>query len=493
MGFTTTTELEPRLIAHREPVVRASSTAEKIRVLGTWMVILGTVRLVCAIADYVILGLESTRVEPMSMSRWSWFFYENNPTFLLGAAWPLLLGLALRRMQWLELLKPGALTFLILSIGNVVTMVADWSDHHASGIAIGSFHVSLSALAHAAVPAILLSLLGGTQLLLEFATAAWATMLAFGGHDDSSIPLDRQTLARRERFGRLAVCTSVAFLVLMVRMPAWTAYLELLNQSRVVREFILRDDLHRIRSPRRSAPRNSETQQQILDIETLFRSAAQAWNSEKYAAAADDYRRLAVILDSIPRTSMTGSGPYSAAQALNSWAWLLATCPELTLRNPKDAVKYAHRAVELWPSDGAIWNTLGVAYYRLGNWEEARSALYQSMELRNGGEGDGFDWFFLAMIHTKLGYQDRARSWYDKATDWSRRHVADSLTLSSVQIAELSRFQVEAAQVLGLPKPEPIPIPVPARASRAPVQMVHPRLNGRRVQSRVIEPSPSVD
>ena len=301
MGFTTTTELEPRLIAHREPVVRTSSTAEKIRVLGTWMVILGTVRLVCAIADYVILGLESTRVEPMSMSRWSWFFYENNPTFLLGAAWPLLLGLALRRTQWLELLKPGALTFLILSIGNVVTMVADWSDHHASGIAIGSFHVSLSALASTTVPAILLSLLGGTQLLLEFATAAWATMLAFGGHDDSSIPLDRQTLARRERFGRLAVCTSVAFLVLMVRMPAWTAYLELLNQSRMVREFILRDDLHRIRSPRRSAPRNSETQQQILDIETLFRSAAQAWNSEKYAAAADDYRRLAVILDSIPR------------------------------------------------------------------------------------------------------------------------------------------------------------------------------------------------
>ena len=41
-----------------------------------------------------------------------------------------------------------------------------------------------------------------------------------------------------------------------------------------------------------------------------------------------------------------------AARALNNWAWLLATCPETSLRNPEDAVKYARRSLEMEPKDG---------------------------------------------------------------------------------------------------------------------------------------------
>jgi tetratricopeptide (TPR) repeat protein len=143
--------------------------------------------------------------------------------------------------------------------------------------------------------------------------------------------------------------------------------------------------------------------------------------------------------------------------------------------------------VELWPGDGAIWNTLGVSYYRAGEWEEARSALYRSMELRNGGEGDAFDWFFLAMIHAKLGYTDRARSLYDKAAEWSRQSAPHTPAISPSQIAELSRFQVEAAQILGLPKPEPIPISTPDRTFRPSSPVAYPR-NIRRARTHIIEP-----
>jgi tetratricopeptide (TPR) repeat protein len=387
-----------------------------------------------------------------------------------------------------ELLKAGALTFAILSLGSVLTMVADWSDHHATRIAIGSFHAALSALRHTAVPAVFLSLLGGIQLLLEFATAARAATLAFRVQAAGSGDIERETKARRERFGRLAFCTSVAFLVLMVRLPAWTAYLELLNQSRVIREFILRDDLHRIYANRpMQAP--SPLSQPLRDLELAARRASMAWNSERYAAALDDYKQIAAMLESVPRSSLTGASLYLAAQSLNGGAWLMATCPEATLRNPVDAVKYARRAVDLWPNDGAIWNTLGVAYYRLGEWEEARSALYRSMELRYGGEGDAFDWFFLAIIHAKLGYPERAQSWYDKAAEWSRQDNPGNFQLSPMQVAELSRFQVEAAQVLGLPKPEPIPIRPSEKNARPLSPMIYPRGNIRRARNHIIDPS----
>ena len=61
MGSIPTIELEGRSLTHREPMAEAQSTAQKITELSTWMVILGIVRLVCAIANYLIAGLEATR------------------------------------------------------------------------------------------------------------------------------------------------------------------------------------------------------------------------------------------------------------------------------------------------------------------------------------------------------------------------------------------------------------------------------------------------
>jgi tetratricopeptide (TPR) repeat protein len=140
--------------------------------------------------------------------------------------------------------------------------------------------------------------------------------------------------------------------------------------------------------------------------------------------------------------------------------------------------------------DRKCWNTLGVAYYRAGELEEAKNALYRSMELHN--EGDSFDWFFLASIHFKLGHKDRAREWYDRAASTLQKAERTSFGLGFDELEELYRFEVEAAEVIELPRPAPPTImirdalwwtgaevagvPVPA-TSESSARLVHPRFS----------------
>jgi serine/threonine protein kinase/tetratricopeptide (TPR) repeat protein len=126
------------------------------------------------------------------------------------------------------------------------------------------------------------------------------------------------------------------------------------------------------------------------------------------------------------------------AVAYNNLAWLLATCADAKQRRPAEAVALAKRAVELDPKQGMTWNTLGAAHYCAGDWKEAIAALSKSMELRQGG--DGFDWFFLAMIHARMGKNEQARKLFDKAVGWMEKN--------SPRDEELKRFRAEAESVL---------------------------------------------
>jgi WD40 repeat protein len=146
----------------------------------------------------------------------------------------------------------------------------------------------------------------------------------------------------------------------------------------------------------------------------------------------------------VPRTPLTIQliDPDARAQLLNNQAWVLATHPEPKNRDPGRAVKLAQEAVALAPKDGMIWNTLGAAHYRAGEWKGAIAALLKSMELRNGG--NSFDWFILAMSHWKLDQPEEARKWYEPAVAWMDKHQP--------QNDELRRFRAEAAQLLGIEK-----------------------------------------
>jgi serine/threonine protein kinase/Tfp pilus assembly protein PilF len=105
---------------------------------------------------------------------------------------------------------------------------------------------------------------------------------------------------------------------------------------------------------------------------------------------------------------------------LNDFAWLLANCPKVSLRDSAEAVRLAEGALAMAPSSeenphhhANCLNTLGVAYYRAGNLQAAVQTLRKSMELRDGGDAN--DWLFLAMAYFRLGERAQANHWYEKS------------------------------------------------------------------------------
>ncbi len=119
----------------------------------------------------------------------------------------------------------------------------------------------------------------------------------------------------------------------------------------------------------------------------------------------------------------------------NELAWLLATCPEPKFRSPKHAVGLARKAVELVPSEGSFWNTLGVTHYRNGEWKDAIDALKKSKELLKGRQFS-FNAFFLAMANWQLDNKDEARKWYAQAVK--------SMDTNMPKNQELLQFRAEA-------------------------------------------------
>lgn len=126
------------------------------------------------------------------------------------------------------------------------------------------------------------------------------------------------------------------------------------------------------------------------------------------------------------------------ATSANSIAWVLATAPNEELRDPQKAVSLAQRAVELTPGNGDIVNTLGVALYRKGQWEECARVLESSVSLRRGG--DPSDWLFLAMVYHRLGNAKAAHEWFRKALAWMEQNETTE---------EFLRFRAEAQALLG--------------------------------------------
>jgi superkiller protein 3 len=133
------------------------------------------------------------------------------------------------------------------------------------------------------------------------------------------------------------------------------------------------------------------------------------------------------------------------AGPLNAIAWYLATASTPDDRDPQRAVEFAKRATQLAATDGACWNTLGVAQYRASDFDGAILSLTRSLELRKGG--DAFDWFFLAMVHFKRDAKTEAMAYYNKAAQWMDKNAPKQW--------ELTRFRAEAAELLSIKEQMP--------------------------------------
>jgi WD40 repeat protein/tetratricopeptide (TPR) repeat protein len=161
---------------------------------------------------------------------------------------------------------------------------------------------------------------------------------------------------------------------------------------------------------------------------SILREAKKPSDEEKaYREALSLHERLVADFD-------------NSAECYNGLAWILCTCPAERLRDTGKAVQCARRAVDLAPSVGNYWNTLGVADYRAGKWKEAVEELKKSIALTS--EGGVVDWLFLAMAHKQLGDHQEAQRWYGRAArDLDRDQVMD-------QSRRL--FRAEASALLGL-------------------------------------------
>jgi serine/threonine-protein kinase len=143
-------------------------------------------------------------------------------------------------------------------------------------------------------------------------------------------------------------------------------------------------------------------------------------------------------------------------RALNNLAWHLATSDVKTIHDPARAVVFAQRAVALAPDYAAAWHTLGLAYYQVGTWSEAVTALEKALALlaetskqanetrsmRGDNTTTAMTWLYLAIAYSRLGNAQKARLWFDKAMQWMDKNAA--------QDGELRRLRAEAAALLGI-------------------------------------------
>ena len=131
MEFIPSMKLDRRSIGVEGRDRPAAINEERLIALSSWMMILGTIRVICTFADLASAFLNATRLDSVSWQMLGRFVEENQPFLALGVAWPLLLGIVVRRTRWPELVPAAGVTFLILSFGGLLETIAEWN--HASG------------------------------------------------------------------------------------------------------------------------------------------------------------------------------------------------------------------------------------------------------------------------------------------------------------------------------------------------------------------------
>jgi tetratricopeptide (TPR) repeat protein len=134
------------------------------------------------------------------------------------------------------------------------------------------------------------------------------------------------------------------------------------------------------------------------------------------------------------------------ALACNELAWAYATGPE-ALRDLKQALLLAEKAVRLQPTNLNYRNTLGVVYYRTGRYRHAIETLQANLPKQEAGLL-AIDLYFLAMSHHQVGEPGPAQLYFDWATRWPLPPRA-----TEEERAEMAGFRAEAVALLSRPVP----------------------------------------
>jgi len=124
----------------------------------------------------------------------------------------------------------------------------------------------------------------------------------------------------------------------------------------------------------------------------------------------------------------------------NNTAWTLLVSDNTNVPNVLEAVDLARKATDMAPRHAGCWNTLGMAHYYAGNWQDAIVALEKS---RVYDPEMVYSLFYLAMSHEKLGHKQDARRCLDQAKVWMDEK-------GSGRDGHPRRMRSEAEAVLGI-------------------------------------------
>ena len=105
----------------------------------------------------------------------------------------------------------------------------------------------------------------------------------------------------------------------------------------------------------------------------------------------------------------------SQTKAMNALRWNLLTCPLSQFRDPRRALEMTNTLLQSDPLSADYWTSVGLAHYRMRQWDEAITALQKSHELF--AEEPVNVLYLLAMAHQQHGSTDDARAWYHRAID----------------------------------------------------------------------------
>ncbi|CAN5320849.1 hypothetical protein BH10PLA2_BH10PLA2_04370 [soil metagenome] len=183
--------------------------------------------------------------------------------------------------------------------------------------------------------------------------------------------------------------------------------------------------------PEFQRPEGQTRTRELTNIEVLTRGMAQPRRSREEIArqAIEQYRR---DVEATPND----------ARACNNLAWVYLTAPP-ALRDVKAALPLAENAVRLAAGSTTYLNTLGLAYYRAGRYREAVAILRPNFDKQDDQEL-GFDLYFLAMSHHRLGETARARDYLTWAVRWTKSQQGPG----AAQKEELKQLRAEAEELL---------------------------------------------
>ena len=124
-------------------------------------------------------------------------------------------------------------------------------------------------------------------------------------------------------------------------------------------------------------------------------------------------RTLPGMSPSLRREAITVAQTYPEdPSALNELARPLVKLPGREMSGYRKGLRYCEEACQLEPENSVSLNTLGLAYYRVGNYEKALATLLHSDEINRAKFQSSFpgDLAFLAMTQHQLGHSNEAQA-----------------------------------------------------------------------------------